>query len=319
MAESAEHRFLSQAPVDFLHRAAGTRLFTTLESERKMFDFSATLVRDWSRPVVGQALWRNAPGTDKDLRTLLGEPDAEICIYVASDSTRNRSLVSEIVNSYRRGFQAQLHKLRTIWVPYDLDIEVEAERDLVRRVIEDQLRDDVLLNVVLGNLSSDSLRVFATSTGMVGLDLAVLDVIASEGFTNMRVLAERLRCGSSTLRERLTRLIGCGFLYQPDPAHTFFHTTVRGRVFLDLCRELTRPEPPDPELQRLCELLRIHDGASKRTLLGDELLRRVKAASKDFGASPGTRPHHEFWNSPAWPRSVPRPEGFHQAALPGEF
>lgn len=316
MAESPEHQFLSQVAVEYFARAASTHLFTMLESERKRFDFTCTLMRDWTRPIVGQVLWRHVEGADKDLRLLLLDSEAEICVYVAAASTKAQRLVSEIIGSYRTGpVEVPLYKLKTIWVPPDLDIDSEADRLLVTDLVENALAQDVLLNVVLGNLAREQIAHFAASTGLIGLDLAALDVIASEGFHNLRILSERLDCSTGALRERLTRLLGSGFLVQPDASASYFHASLRGRVFLELCREASRAvSETDLEIRRIMFLLGLIDAGAEPTQLGVAVARRIEAARRDYSIEPGTRDYVRFWESPAWPPHAPRPESFQTAS-----
>lgn len=315
MAESPEHQFLSQVAVDYFNRATSTRLFTMLESERKRFDFTCTVMRDWSRPIVGQVLWRHVEGADKDLRFLLLDPEAEICVYVAAATTKAQRLVSEIVGSYRTGpVDVPLYKLKTIWVPPDLDIDNESDRIVVTDLIENTLAQDVLLNVVLGNLSQEHIALFTASSGLIGLDLAVLHVVATEGFFNLRILSERLERSAGALRERITRLLGCGFLTQPDPSASYFHAALRGRVFLELCREVSSPlAMADLETRRLMFLLGLADRSPEPTRLGLALLSRVEAARREYAIEPGKGEYVEFWESPAWPPGLLRPSGFHDA------
>lgn len=71
MAESLEHEFLKNHFNLILQRFSNLKLYGFTETERKRFDLSCLLERDWTRPLVGQVLWRHSSGIDKDLRTLL--------------------------------------------------------------------------------------------------------------------------------------------------------------------------------------------------------------------------------------------------------
>ena len=71
MAETAEHKFISEALDAVLQRIARTQLIGISEAERRKFDYSAVLLRDFSRPLVSQVLWSHVEGVEKDVRTLL--------------------------------------------------------------------------------------------------------------------------------------------------------------------------------------------------------------------------------------------------------
>ncbi len=62
MAESPEHEFLSTAFLDTLSEFANSRLYTYREASRRKFDFACDLIRDWTRPLVGQTLWKHTEG-----------------------------------------------------------------------------------------------------------------------------------------------------------------------------------------------------------------------------------------------------------------
>ncbi|PXX53414.1 hypothetical protein DFR70_12725 [Nocardia tenerifensis] len=83
MTESVEHKFLSECVAQALSEMAKTRLYAYVEAERRKCDFACELDRDWSRPLVGQTLWSHIEGVDKDIRTILLNSEAEICVYVA--------------------------------------------------------------------------------------------------------------------------------------------------------------------------------------------------------------------------------------------
>lgn len=311
MAESPEHKFLSEETLRFFERSSETRLFSLLESERKRFDFTCTLERDWTRPIVGQVLWRHVEGVDKDLRTLLADPEAEVCLYVAADTTKARTLWGECVRDFFRLQPASsMSRLRTVWVPADLDINSDEDRSVVQRLLADALARDVVLNVVLGRLSAESIRQFAASTGSIGMDLAVLHAIACEGFRNLPRLSERVGRSPSALRERLTRLTGCGFLTMPSPGASFYYTSLRGRVFLELCAELGCERLAHPEFQRILRILDLVVEDGSPTGLGQAVLERIDDGVTAYGVDLSNRAYHRYWESEAWPPMVPRPSGF---------
>lgn len=72
MSESDEHKFLSGKTLDVLEGMSHTGLYTYKETERKKFDFTCDLVRDWSRLISGQTLWKHSEGIDKFKNPTLG-------------------------------------------------------------------------------------------------------------------------------------------------------------------------------------------------------------------------------------------------------
>lgn len=313
MAESEEHKFLSEIAVEFLERAASTGLYTFLENDRKKFDFGCSLQRDWTRPIIGQTLWKHEEGVDKDLRTLLADQDAELCIYIARDTVKARNLWSEGVADFRHAFaDAPLYKLRPIWVPSDFDADSDTDRQTIAELIDDRLAADVLLNVILGNLNRDAVRLFISSTGRVGLDLAILYEVATVGFRNLSSLAKKLKVSPSTLPERLARLTGCGFLNQPATDASFFHASLRGRVFLELCREVLAGRTDGQEISRILVLLDLSQFNAASSLNLAALMTRVSASANDFGVDLSDLSYGRYWESDAWPPHVTRPAGFRE-------
>ena len=180
VAESAEHQFLSQCVTGVLSQLSRTNLYAYVEAERRKFDFACELLRDWSRPLVGQTLWSHTAGVDKDLRTMLLDPDAEICAYVARDTVKARRLLSEVMKDFRSsGFLVAPHRLRVLWVPQDFDADDEAQRELITELLRESVGRDILMNIVLGNLTAEDVRFFVRTSGLAGLHLALLYVIST--------------------------------------------------------------------------------------------------------------------------------------------
>jgi hypothetical protein len=129
VAEPAEHQFLSERVTDVLSDLSRTRLYAYVEAERRKLDFACELLRDWSRPLVGQTLWNHAAGVDNDLRTTLLDPETEIRAYVARDTVKARRLLSEVMKDFRAsGVPVGPHRLRVLWVPPDFDADDESQR-----------------------------------------------------------------------------------------------------------------------------------------------------------------------------------------------
>jgi hypothetical protein len=144
MAESTEHQFLSQCVTGALSQLSRTNLYAYVEAERRKFDFACELIRDWSRPLVGQTLWNHTAGVDKDLRTMLLDKDAQICVYVARDTVKARRLISEVMHDFRSSSTAvEPYRLRVLWVPSDFDADHDDQRDFVTQLVWDRVLSSV--------------------------------------------------------------------------------------------------------------------------------------------------------------------------------
>ena len=262
VAESVEHQFLSQCVTGVLSQLSRTNLYAYVEAERRKFDFACELMRDWSRPLVGQTLWNHTAGVDKDLRTMLLDPDAQICAYVARDTVKARRLLSEVTKDFRAsGVPVALHRLRVLWVPPDFDADDEAQRKFVTELLRDSVTRDILMNVVLGNLTAEDVRFFVRISGTAGLHLALLHEISTSRNPHLRPrdLAAELGVSPGAIRERLLRLLGCGFLTQFGGGATLTRATLKGRVFLDLCGELQRQTSAGRINAEMLQILRLLD------------------------------------------------------------
>ena len=124
MAESPEHDFLKTHFSRVLQDFSALKLYGFTETDRKRFDFSCLLDRDWSRPLAGQVLWRHTEGIEKDVRTLLTDTQSEIKVYLASDTVRHHATFEETISDFRRsGRFRDLFRFRPIWVPSDFDAD----------------------------------------------------------------------------------------------------------------------------------------------------------------------------------------------------
>ncbi len=262
MAESVEHKFLSHCVTGVLSELARTNLYAYVEAERRKFDFACEILRDWSRPLVGQTLWNHTAGVDKDLRTMLLDADAQICAYVARDTVKARRLLSEVMRDFRsRGDLISPHRLRVFWVPHDFDADDEQQRILVMGMLRESIGRDILMNVVFGNLTSEDVRSFVRTSGRAGLHLAVLHAISTSRDLGLRTqdLANQLDASPGSVRERLLRLAGCGFIAQFGGVVIPSRVTLKGRVFLDLCGELQRQVSAGNLNAEILHILRLLD------------------------------------------------------------
>ncbi|MCL5036435.1 MAG: hypothetical protein M1269_04870 [Chloroflexi bacterium] len=240
MAEGPEHTFLKSTSTDVLQGFSRLRLYLYHEADRKKFDMACLLERDWSRPLVGQVLWHHSKGIDKDVRTLLLDPHAEIKLYVARDHMKNRQQLSEVLEDFKRSGKTDLYRLKIIWIPSDFDADKEAQRILIQDLVQSRIVSDILMNVVFGNLEADHIRLFLTSSGIQGVNLALLDLIDRRSFElNFSGMSQALGISKGPIREKISILHGAGLVETPDGVIGIaYRTTPRGRLFLDLLGRL---------------------------------------------------------------------------------
>lgn len=322
-----EHQFLSQCVTNVLTELSGSELYAYVEAERRKFDFACELLRDWSRPLVGQTLWNHTAGVDKDLRTMLLDPDAEICAYVARDTIKARRLLSEAMRDFRAsGASVEPHRLRVFWIPSDFDADDEMQRSVVSGMLTEHVSRDILMNIVFGNLTANDVRFFVRTGGLAGLHLAVLCVISGSEVPHLRPgeIGAQLNVSSGAVRERLLRLLGCGFLSQFGGGATLTLATLKGRVFLDLCTELWRQHNEgqiNAEMLQIFRLLDMHYNpsvvpysASSLHLAGPALTERpdmatgrliatIAAAVERWGIDMNEI-HHVLWESGNPPKRI---------------
>jgi hypothetical protein len=89
-------------------------------------------------------------------------------------------------------------------------------RELVAGLLRESVSRDILMNVVFGDLTAEDVRFFVRTSGVAGLHLAVLYMISTalEPYLRTKELAAQLGVSAGAIRERLLRLLGCGFLTQ---------------------------------------------------------------------------------------------------------
>ncbi|MFF7563818.1 hypothetical protein ACFZB4_28060 [Streptomyces pseudovenezuelae] len=202
---------------------------------------------------------------------MLLDAEADICAYVARDTIKARRLLSEALHDFRSGSDmARSHRLRVFWIPEDFDADDESQRDLVADLLTEQVSRDILMNVVFGNLTADDVRFFVRTSGLAGLHLSLLFVIstAAEEFSRIRDLAELLGVSQGAVRERLIRLLGCGFLRQFGGGATLAGATLKGRVFLDFCGVLRREIGGGDMSAELLHVMRLLDMRYAPSALG---------------------------------------------------
>ncbi|WP_158073026.1 hypothetical protein, partial [Streptomyces kebangsaanensis] len=171
---------------------------------RKKFDFTCDLVRDWSRLISGQTLWKHSEGIDKDLRILLADEESKVTIYVARDTVPNRRAVHEIIaDTKKTPMRDRLVRLRTIWIPQDFDADKPEDRETISQVLTERLTRDLLISILLGGASAKDVQVVGAQGATPGLSLAVIESIATNGFLNFPDLAKRLSVSPTLVRNRV--------------------------------------------------------------------------------------------------------------------
>jgi hypothetical protein len=233
------------------------------ESDRRRFDYSATLLRDLSRPLVAQVLWTHREGLEKDVRTLLHDSDARIKLYVIRDSLPTRQKLDDILSSYRQRADVAplLGGLRVMLVPSDFDADRLSDQTWMSQHLLECVSRDVLFGIVFGNLDSRILEVFSSHGGPIGLKYAVLDEISRNGLDHGPTFRERL--GYTTtgpIREAIAMLNAAGLIRQLEGAINCI-PTVRGRALLDFTRlllsEARAGDAWSPDALVMCGLLQI--------------------------------------------------------------
>jgi hypothetical protein len=241
MTESPEHQFLSHMFLSVLDSFSKSRLYSYRESERKKFDFSCFVTESWDYALDGQTLWGHSEGVDKDMRTLLVSSNARLSVYIARDTMRHRAKFFEAARDYRSsGYNTALKRLKVFWIPSDFDADSDRAREFVGRQLQTEIVEDLLFNVVFGRLSGSSVRATLLKEGMFGLVLAILHLIAANGFVFFQDLEKKFEISGATLRDRMLRLQMSGFLLQPrDGSHTY-HVGSAGRSLLRICSEVRK-------------------------------------------------------------------------------
>lgn len=238
MAESPEHLFLKSEFLKVLNDFSSTKIYGYTEGNRKKFDMSCSLKRDWERPLVGQTMWGNETGLDKDLRMLVTATDADIWTYVIKDTVKNRASLHEVVQDYKNSkYRESLFKLKVFWIPNDFDADKDKERETVGRILKNAVVDDLLFNVVFGNLTThDFIFFIRIITGIVGLPIAILSHIAIFGLGNYVLINQVLGVSKGPIREKMGQLQAKGFLTNGNGLD--IHISLKGRVLLSIIKRI---------------------------------------------------------------------------------
>ncbi|MET9758262.1 hypothetical protein ABZ016_04280 [Streptomyces sp. NPDC006372] len=239
MATSREHDFLSSAALRIMESASKSRLFGYTEGQRKLFDFSCDLKRDWSKVVAGQTLWQHGgDGIDKDLRTFLNEEDIHAAVYIARHESRHRARFTEVTQSYLRGpLRNRLSRLRVFWVPADFNAGDDKSREAIYASLREEITKDLLLQVALGGLTPQDVTRFAASK-RPGLPIAILSYVKKQGYRNHRTASKDLNVSLDALRYEVERLFIIGFLGSESLQGGIYHVSDSGNAMLDITSRL---------------------------------------------------------------------------------
>jgi hypothetical protein len=248
---SPEHEFVSATFLAVAEELAHSEIFTFAEADRGRFDFACLLTQHKHRAVVGQTL-QHAAGIEKDLNWLLLDSADSVPVYLYSHTARHVGRIAEVVGNARDRLPDRTSLLRLYPYP-TFDADDERQRSAVENEIRRQVADDLLLNVVFGRLAGSDIQLFLLGVGIRGLQIAILETIALDGFLNFPALAQPLKMKPTTLRSRVANLVAAGMLRTPIDA-SLYAVTQRGRVFLRICA-LLRGSDVGPELTFILDRL----------------------------------------------------------------
>lgn len=237
MPESPEHQYLSKSLDTALGRYSETRFLGVTESQRRTFDYGATLLRDFSRPLISQVLWSHDEGIEKDIRTLLHDGGASLKLYFVRDKIRNRARIEEIIRSYKETPQTAelLRGLRLIPIPPDFDADKPDQQEFIDNFLYERIASDLLFAVIFGKLTPYDVKTFSDHGGPVGLKVATLHWIDKEGYHHGPTFQERVGQKGSPLREVIAMLVGTQLVHS-IPRSVQKLPSLKGRFMLDFLR-----------------------------------------------------------------------------------
>lgn len=244
---SAEHEFVSASFVRAAEELARSDVFAYVEADRGRFDFACLLRQHIDRAVVGQTLRSHAAGIEKDLNWLLLEPGESVPVYLYADTAAHVSRIAEVVSNAKHRLVDRVSLLRLYPFPV-FDADDDRERAAVAAHIREQVLDDLLMNVVFGRLAASDVLIFLNGLGIRGLQIAALEVIARDGFTNFPALGRAIGINPSTVRPRVINLLAAGMLKTRVGASVYY-LTQRGRVFLRIAALVSGGAVVGPELE----------------------------------------------------------------------
>ncbi|WP_157090985.1 hypothetical protein [Nocardiopsis listeri] len=270
---SPEHEFLTWAALDAISNASKSQLFKYCEAGRKKFDFACDITRVWSKAISGQTIWKHdRDGIDKDLRTLLSDPDSSANVYVARDSMKTRARLSEVVSDYRNSpMRDRLARLRVFWIPEDFDADNEVARLQVKGILDEEIRRDLLMHVALGGLNSEDV-LNVTLSRRFGMPIWMLAYLASNPVGNYTRWKKDTDFSVAILKEEALRLELSGMVDRAGGFNShewdfagwpsIYRLTEKGKAMLDIASRLHDQMQNEffrnKEFEHICRLLGIH-------------------------------------------------------------
>ena len=217
MPDSPEHIYISEALDKSLRKFSETRLLGLREADRRTFDYGCLLLRDFTRPLVSQVLWAHTDGIEKDIRTLVFDGASALRLYFVRDRIRNRAKIDEVLKSYREQAEVRpkLRGLRIVPIPEGFNSDREQNRVWLETYIHEIISRDLLFGVVFGKLQAQDVRVFCQHGGLVGLKIAVLQLIDRSGLSHNPSFERELGAKGSPVREAIAMLTGTGLIVSP--------------------------------------------------------------------------------------------------------
>ena len=244
---SPEHEFVTQVFLECVEEMARSGIYSYTEADRGRFDFACLLDQHKERSIIGQTLRSHSSGIEKDLNWLLLGPDSSVPVYLYTDTTAHRSRIGEVVSNAQSRLCDRVSLLRLYpFEPFDADDE--SQRSAVQSQLKEHVVDDLLLNVVFGQLDATDIAIYLNAAGMSGLMTSVLETIASDGFLNYRTLSKAIGVSPSTIRPRIASLLAAGMIETVKHC-SVYRPTHRGRVFLRIAHILSLPIRIDPQTQ----------------------------------------------------------------------
>lgn len=240
MAISPEHQFIAEEINKILLKYSNTKLLGVLESERKKFDYSCILERNFQKVLTSQVLWSNTRGIRKDLMSLVSDDESSLKAYFVQDTTKHRLQIAEVLSELKRFPQSEkfLNGLKIIYLPSGFDADRENEQDQISKLMSNYIYNDLLFNTIFGRLTSFDIKVFALHGGPFGLKYTILDEISKNGLINKPTFKNNINYSTTgTIDKVTTMLISLGLVKQYKHS-VILLPTIKGYLLLDYIKRL---------------------------------------------------------------------------------
>ena len=313
MSQSDEHKYLSTKVLEITRDFSHLQLYGYKEPKRGKFDFACDFYRDRRMALVGQVFLKNYGGIDKDIRTLLTESGTDILAYLIRDTYENRNAYTEAIHDFHNiGLGDQMCRLKPFWIPEWFSFDNDQTRKAVEELLKNYIVQDILFNVIFGNLTSGDIRFLLGLPGIPGLFVRVLYEITTDGFAGYSALSRKVGISVNPVREKVLMLLGGGLLSQSR--NGFYHVPLKGRVFLDLLGKLSsemkqntftselkyilyqlKLEPVySSNLRSLLDLSLMYEQSGSGLELANAILTEMKAQANQNGKIWGAQAEQDF-------------------------